>query len=347
MERSINEKENALRALKRTGDVQWVPSDSVALEVIVASKMFERPPRDCHGMPLFTDEGKLVDDKDWFGVKWFFDDDSSGFAPDIKSPYVLDDITEWRDVVKFPDVDSIDWEATAKEDLASCDTENRLSVLFVESGPFERMHHLMGFENTFISMAEEPEEFRALADAIGDYKANLLDHMLSTYKPDMVLVHDDLGSAKGPFFSLDMYRELLKPAHMKIGETIDKYDVIHMHHSCGYMQTFIPDLLETGVDGFHPVQSCNNRAEVAKTYSDQACFWISIDAALDGDNSEEAVRNEVRSVIDTFGPYKNFVIGSIPNKYNERQRNWVADEVAKYGGSYYEGKQAAKAMSAC
>ena len=44
-------------------------------------------------------------------------------------------------------------------DCANYDRENKLVKFILESGPFERLHSLVGFEEAMVSMYTEPEAF--------------------------------------------------------------------------------------------------------------------------------------------------------------------------------------------
>jgi len=107
--------------------------------------------------------------KDGFGVTWVFSN-HTGINGPIPEPgnFILKDVTEWKKVVTFPDVDAIGWENKAGTDMAQYDRD-MLAVSYVSSnGPFERLAALMGFENALLSMAAEPEAVNDLFTAIVD-----------------------------------------------------------------------------------------------------------------------------------------------------------------------------------
>lgn len=322
--KTITERENALRVLTRSGDPQWVPIVNDCMHMIFSSEVHERP-------------AQGQDGTDWFGCHWVWDAATFGFAPDLSKPMLVEDITEWRDVVTFPDLDSIDFEAAAARDLADIDREQVVLRLFMESGPMERSHHLLGFEGAFVAMYEEPEEFKALIDAIADYKVKLIHKLMPTYRPDEVFAQDDLGGANAPMFSLEIYRELIKPAHARISEAIRSYGAIHTHHSCGRMEAFIDDLIDVGVHVLNPIQNVNDRKMIAEKYSDILSFDIGADAmAAREDSTEEDVRAEIREIIDLFGPQKNLMLMIFPSNVNCIEKYDIAiDEARKYGSRIY------------
>ena len=321
LKRTISEKENVMRVLTRQGDPEWVPIGPDAINLVVPGPMMERP--------NFGESGD-----DWFGCHWIWDPDCMGFAPDLHRPYLVDDVRNWREQVVFPDLDAIDWEAAAEDDLADYDPDERALRLFIESGPFERSHHLLGFEHVFLAMTLFPDDYADLINAITDYKIDLLNHLLPAYRPDDVFFHDDLGTCNGAMMSLDMYRRFLKPAHARIGETITSYGVIYNHHSCGCNQQFLDDIYECGARAFNTIQSMNDRKAIAEHFKRTAAFEVAIDSVNTG--TEEQIRQEVRDVIDTFGTYKNVILGTVASDVNRLPYGDIArDEALRYGAEFY------------
>ncbi|WKY45019.1 uroporphyrinogen decarboxylase family protein [Eubacteriaceae bacterium ES2] len=324
MERNISEKENMLHILKRDASPGWVPITNDCYKTVVPSVIHERPP--------FGTDGD-----DWFGCTWLWDANCFGFAPEVRKAPLLDDINNWREVIKFPNLDEIDWKAAAEKDLADYDPDKQLLRILLESGPFERVSAMLGFQEAFLAMYEEPEEFKALIDAIADYKVQLINKVSEYYKPDDFMVQDDLGNATGPMMSLNMYRELLKPAHQMIGDAIRANGVFYTHHSCGKMEIFIDDLIDVGVQMINPLQPLNDQVNLAKKYADKVAFEVGAETLANYESStEEEIRQDVRRIIDTFGPQKNLALTCFPsNAKCLHNVEIVFDEAKQYGGSFY------------
>lgn len=65
---------------------------------------------------------------------------------------------------------------------------------------------------------------------------------------DIVECSDDLGTQNSLQISPATYREMLKPAHKKLFETIRSYGKYSFLHSCGAIYDLIPDLIDIGFD---------------------------------------------------------------------------------------------------
>ena len=187
--------------------------------------------------------------KDWFGCEWQYEEKAHATAPAVTKHHVLEDISDWREVVTFPDLDTWDWQRAIQVDhVADVDRENTMYNAVILIGMFERLHCLMGFENALISLMEDPDEVADFFDAMVDFKIKLIDKIAEYYRPDMITFHDDWGTQKGPFFSPALWRELIKPRMKKIIDHTHNKGIIFLMHSCGKYDQLIPDIVDLGVD---------------------------------------------------------------------------------------------------
>jgi uroporphyrinogen decarboxylase len=92
---------------------------------------------------------------------------------------------------------------------------------------------------------------------------------------DIIMTGDDIGMQNSIMMSVEMYREWLKP---RLAKTIRaakdvKPDVLIQYHSCGYVEPFIDDLIEAGIDILNPVQpECMDFGELHAKYGDRVSF---------------------------------------------------------------------------
>ena len=56
-----------------------------------------------------------------FGVESVSVPDAEGGSIPVPGKFILEDITKWRDVIKAPSLEGIDWEAAARRDLKDFD----------------------------------------------------------------------------------------------------------------------------------------------------------------------------------------------------------------------------------
>ena len=118
---------------------EWFPSffTDANLSVFITG-MDERAPHNQSG-------------KDFFGCTWVYDPVGNAAVPDTSVLPVLDDICDWREKVVFPDLDAVDWEASAKADKVDQYDPDKFNYSMLLEGPFERLHTLMGLSLIHIS----------------------------------------------------------------------------------------------------------------------------------------------------------------------------------------------------
>lgn len=96
---------------------------------------------------------------------------------------------------------------------------------------------------------------------------------------DFIHLGDDIGMQHAIMMSEELYRDWLKPRLAKVikaAKTV-KPDLLFSYHSCGYIEPFIPDLIEIGVDILNPVQpECMSFEKIHAEYGDVLSFWGTI-----------------------------------------------------------------------
>jgi hypothetical protein len=55
--------------------------------------------------------------KDIWGVNWVGNNEAAGAIMPEPNNFILEDVTQWRDVIKAPDLSDVDWEMVAKKEL--------------------------------------------------------------------------------------------------------------------------------------------------------------------------------------------------------------------------------------
>jgi hypothetical protein len=294
---AVTERENYLKALRHE-KAEYMPDLFAAVHYVFASGFHERPP--------FNQGGK-----DWFGVDWIYGETGGAPVPDHQQPPLLIDICQWRDQVKFPDLDAWDWEEAIKLDnILSIDRETKLVDLMLLEGPFERLHSLMGFENALITLMEEPEEVTAFLDAFMEYKCKLIDKIATYYKPDIIMFHDDWGTQLNMFFSPVTWRSLFKPQIKKAADACHKLGIAFEMHSCGKMDQIVPEFVEIGIDSFQGM-CINNVPQLKEKTANRLLYIMSVDYqrydAAEGFLTEKEVRAEIRNEVLKCAEGGNYV----------------------------------------
>ncbi len=332
---AVNRRENALTAL-RGEKTEFVPCFFDAFQLTPPDLMLESPPI-IDGIPQAGLDG--------FGVHQTPTQSADGaFTPTFGVPPVLTDVTEWKKQVRFPDYGQFsdyDWRRSAAAVETRIDRGEYVIDTFSSKGMFERMHALMGFEQTMIALMEEPEACAELAGAIADHKIRQIELVGRYYKPDYYTYMDDYSHKLGLFMSQSLFRTVFKPQLKRIVDATHANGMMFRLHCCGKMESLLDDFLELGITAFDPVQPFHDIPAMKKKTLGRAGLMggLDVQGVVDLEGApEEQIRAEVRRCIDAYaadGGYVLYGASIFMRSIRERQpggKIWaVIDECRRYG----------------
>ncbi len=123
---------------------------------------------------------------------------------------------------------------------------------------------------------------------------------------DILALGDDIGMQHSIMMSLPFYRTWLMPRLAQVIRAARsiKPDMLVMYHSCGYIEPFIPDLIEAGVDILDPVQpECMDFKRLHDLYGAQLSFHGTIGTQTTMPfGTPDDVRRAVFRNLDIAGP---------------------------------------------
>ena len=235
---------------------------------------------------------------DWFGCQYIF---SEKYGTPTPHGIMFDDITEWEDYVKWPDMDAYVWEASKNF------KQNPDKVLATPygNGIFERMHMFMGFENSLVALVTEPEACKDFFNQMADYKIEIFNRMADIYDYDYVIYNDDWGTAKDTFFSVDTMKDLLLEPTRRIFEAIHKRGVKVEFHNCGHIDRFIPYIIEELQPDMMEIQVLNDIKHIMSTYGDRVTVEYAPDPFFinDPDVTRDQLKAYAREIVDNYGAH--------------------------------------------
>lgn len=284
-------------------------------------------------------EGEYIDH---WGATWRHYDTDPGAIPLVtEENKVIKDIENWREYVKFPDLENLDW-SKAKAQLDAIDRNETLVMVPSYYGIFERAHALMPFEDVLVGMMEEPEIMSDLFSALTDWKIEAMRLVIDNLNPDIIHSHDDWGDSSNLFFSPDLFREVLKPHYVRFYEYINSRGVISMHHNDGYGAGLEKDLLDMGVKIWQGILPVNDIPKIRENTEGKILLMGGINQTVFDHPgfSEEDVRVEIRRAIDEYAAGGAF----LPCLASVMPLNFDAfliaiDEMNTYGAKWLEENQ--------
>ena len=156
------------------------------------------------------------------------------------------------------------------------------------------------------------------------------------YEFDSIFWCDDMGYRNGPFFSVPMYRELLKPVQRQAIDWAHEKGIVAHLHSCGNINELVPELLDIGLDALNPleVKAGMDPVQLKQDFGDRLVLHGGLNAMLwdDIDRIEAEIRR-LLPILKQDGGYIFQEDHSIPDSVSlDNYRRIV--EVAKEEGAY-------------
>lgn len=237
---------------------------------------------------------------DMFGIEWEFVPAAGGSMVRPGKP-LLSEVGEWREKVKFPDIDSWDWEGAGKRWQEQHDPSKAQICMFHNGFWFERLISFMDFENAAVALIneEDQEELHALFEATTDLGCRLVDKVCQYFQVDGFNVHDDWGSMLNSFFSPQVCAEMIVPHMRKFTDHVHSKGVIADLHSCGKIDNQVQNMIDAGWDSWTPMDICDT-AKIFEEYGDKMVFGVMPERFDPKTTSEEEQREYARRFVKKY-----------------------------------------------
>jgi hypothetical protein len=255
-------------------------------------------------------EGAPTGGRDMFGIEWEYIPQVGGSIVHPGKP-LFTDANDWEKKIKWPDVDSWDWETNAKQN------ESYLSDFYwnqcwFQNGWFERLISFMDFEPALMALFDEDQQdaVKAFFDKLADLYINIVDHHFHYFpKINEMYMHDDWGSQKETFFSPALCEEMIVPSMRKVTDFIHSKGRFAQLHSCGQIKKQVPNMIKAGWDSWSG-QAMNDSQGIYELYGDKIIIGVAPDPFEPGAISEEEQRERARDYARRFcKPEKPSVFG--------------------------------------
>lgn len=243
------------------------------------------------------DRFRLLEYKD-MDLPWSISDSKA-----FDSAVVLDDWAKLDDfIAKFPDPKNDERINKIIPVAQQAHKDDRYLMHTQWSLFYERAWQIRGMENLLTDYYMNPKEVHALNRALCDLYIEYIHVVGEKLNPDGFWTSDDLGHQTQLMMPPEIFREFIKPYYYEIGKALKEQNMHWWMHSCGNNTEVIGDLVDVGVDVFHPIQKGTmDEIRIAREYGDRMVFCVGFDVQhiLQEKNVDE-IREEMRFLIDTF-----------------------------------------------
>ena len=193
----------------------------------------------------------------------------------------------------------------------------------------------VGTETLLIALLEEPEWAVDMFNTYLDMCIALFDQVWKAgYHFDSIFWWDDMGYKNTQFFSLGIYRELLKPVHKRAIDWAHNHGIKAHLHSCGDIMPIVPELVEIGLDALNPleVKAGMKPLELKRRFGSDLVFHGGVNAVLWDD--KDAISEEIRRLIPEMKENGGYIFSSdhsIPNSVSLENMQAIIDLIKEIG----------------
>ena len=252
--------------------------------------------------------------------------------------FTIKDRATWADAKArmTPDPDRVGWADLAREYPVW-----KKEGYWINAGlwfGFDVAHSwAIGTERVLMAMVEDPEWCVDIFTHYLDVNLALLDMVWEKgYHFDGIFWPDDMGYKYHTFFSLDTYRELVKPVQQRAIDWAHAKGAKAELHSCGNVMSFVPEFVAMGLDGLNPleVKAGMDPAALKAEFGDKLVLHGGINALLYED--QEALEAEMRRIVPILKQNGGYIFSSdhsVPSSVSLEQFRRLV-ELAKELGSY-------------
>ena len=265
---------------------------------------------------------------DMFGVEWVYVPVVRG-SMEKPGVHKVADLNEWEKDVSIPDLNTLDWPAIA-ERCKKIIRPDKITSTMVYTGFFERLISLVGFEDAAMALIDDEQQdaIHRLFDKLCGYYDDLFDKMKTYCNLEYVVFHDDWGSQRSPFFSVDTCREMLLPYLKRVVKSAHDRGIIFNFHCCGSVGPMVPLMVEAGADAWDG-QDMNDIWGLYHQYGDKLNITLNQKVL---NISEEEAAAWVDNIVSHLEKGKHLIIAN-------RQMNAVARELMYVRSREFYGKE--------
>ena len=239
----------------------------------------------------------------------------------VKPPLANADFSAVKEY-QFPDPEDSGWLNGVKERILPLKLSSEYAIVLgmCMDGIFESGTYLFGFEDFLIKLYTEKKLVNYFFDELLYFLTSFWSKILSEIGGDFDIIElgDDMANQRQVFFSREIYKEMIKPRHLALFQSMKRHtDAKIFLHCCGSIWELIDDLIEVGVDILNPIQpgAFNMEASLLKRkFGERICFHGGIDEQyyMSRATIPEFIK-EIKRVIINLAPNGGYILAPAHN----------------------------------
>lgn len=131
---------------------------------------------------------------------------------------------------------------------------NDYTIRFRISGFFWTLRELFGDEEQMYAYYDEPELLKEINDFVLNIYKVYLNRIFNYIQPEVILIEEDLSGSTGPMISIDTFNEFVGRYYKELVPFLKRKGAANIFvDTDGDFRMLIPSMLESGIDGFLPI----------------------------------------------------------------------------------------------
>jgi uroporphyrinogen decarboxylase len=199
----------------------------------------------------------------------------------------------------------------------------------------ETAYCMRGMEQLFVDLHERPDYTDFLFEKLAERRRFQARRFIEA-GIDIIRIGDDIATQHSLIVGPELYRRRLKPFHASVIDAARqaKPGVPVLYHSDGKLTGLLPDLIEAGVTGIHPVQAeCMDLAAAKRDFGRQLLFWGCLPTqSIFAHGTGDQVRKYLRYIMEAGAPGGGLVV----EFYNALPTPKLMDNVRIFYEEFYD-----------
>lgn len=196
---------------------------------------------------------------------------------------------------------------------------------------------MCGMENLCCWLILEPDEMLEIYETYTDFLIGMMDLAIKRgIAFDGVWFFSDMAYCSGPMFSMDIFRNVIAPAYIRLKQWCTKNGKWLFLHTDGNLNLLLPELVAVGFDLIQPLEARagNDIRRIKPAYGDRTTFMGNINADILAKGDLSKIEDEIASKITVAkkgGGYIYNIDHSVPPTISFEVYRQAVAWIKKYG----------------
>ncbi|TFG14907.1 MAG: hypothetical protein EU535_02705 [Promethearchaeota archaeon] len=179
---------------------------------------------------------------------------------------------------------------------------------------FEPTWQAFGFTN-FSRLLSDSKKIKSVFDNNGKFTVELLKRFIEWGEDTLFYIFGDYGYKAGLLMSPKNFRGYVFPWLKEICKTAHKAGVKVILHSCGDIYPVFEDIVNTGIDGIHPIEPTTsnldyNIFQLHEKYGDKITFIGNVSPQDLAEKTPEYIQDYTKQLIKELAPGGGYILSS-------------------------------------